>query len=147
MKIIPLADAFNLTAFVIEDVRGLDPVTVIMRDTEPGKGKLIIECYSRAWSCYWGGMMADHKPCTVGRFVISSVDAAYIVNCLVRGLGEVRLKSKEKVDDRYLARIVDAVRDALRVRLGLGAPAKVACADGGVLEGLNRTTTGVIGQP
>ncbi|WP_375191852.1 hypothetical protein [Marinobacter sp.] len=36
----------------------LDPVSVILEDYEPGKGKIIIECYGQSWSAFWGGMGA-----------------------------------------------------------------------------------------
>ncbi|KXS55137.1 MAG: hypothetical protein AWU57_483 [Marinobacter sp. T13-3] len=34
----------------------LDPVSVILEDFEPGRGKIVIECFGKAWSAYWGGM-------------------------------------------------------------------------------------------
>lgn len=40
----------------ITNVDRLDPVTVVVEDIEPGKGKIIIECYGESWSSYWGGM-------------------------------------------------------------------------------------------
>lgn len=49
----------NIKKLLIEDVLSshkLDPVTVILEDIEPRKGKIIIECYGQSWSAYWGGM-------------------------------------------------------------------------------------------
>lgn len=48
--------ASNVQKMLITEVPGLDPVTVILEDIEPRKGKIIIECYSKSWSAYWGGM-------------------------------------------------------------------------------------------
>lgn len=45
----------NLTDLMGEPYK-LDPVSVILEDFEPGKGKIIIECYGQSWSAYWGGM-------------------------------------------------------------------------------------------
>ena len=40
----------------ITGVDKLDPITVILKDISKGKGKIIIECYGKSWSAYWGGM-------------------------------------------------------------------------------------------
>ncbi len=45
----------NLTDLMGEPHK-LDPVSVILEDFEPGKGKIIIECYGQSWSAYWGSM-------------------------------------------------------------------------------------------
>ena len=45
----------NLTKLMGEPHK-LDPVSVILEDFEPGKGKIIIECYGKSWSAYWGSM-------------------------------------------------------------------------------------------
>lgn len=34
----------------------LDPVTAIMEDFGPGKGKIIIECFGKSWSAGWPAM-------------------------------------------------------------------------------------------
>ncbi|WP_296935981.1 hypothetical protein [uncultured Marinobacter sp.] len=47
----------NLTELMGEPHK-LDPVSVILENFEPGKGKIIIECYGQSWSAYWGGMGA-----------------------------------------------------------------------------------------
>ena len=40
----------------IEEIDGLDPVSVYLEDFEPGKGKITISCYSQTWSSYWPAM-------------------------------------------------------------------------------------------
>ena len=46
----------KVTKLLIEDIIELDPISVILEDIEPRKGKIIIECYGESWSAYWGGM-------------------------------------------------------------------------------------------
>jgi hypothetical protein len=31
----------------------LDPITVILEDLGPSKGKILIECYGQSWAAYW----------------------------------------------------------------------------------------------
>jgi hypothetical protein len=48
--------------FTIFDAKGLDPITVVLQD-QGGCGRLILECYGKAWSTYFGafgkGSMRD----------------------------------------------------------------------------------------
>ncbi len=46
----------TVTKLTITEVARLDPITVILEDIEPRKGKIIIECYGKSWSSYWGGL-------------------------------------------------------------------------------------------
>jgi hypothetical protein len=46
----------HVTKLLLTELDGLDPVTVIVENYEPGKGRIIIECYGKTWSNYWGGM-------------------------------------------------------------------------------------------
>lgn len=55
----------------------LDPVTMILEDIGPGKGKLFIDCYGKAWTAYWGGM-GSH---TIAQFINTS-DVDYLANKL-----------------------------------------------------------------
>lgn len=50
----------RLTDLMSPSPHCLDPVTVILEDDKPGKGKIIIECYGESWSSYWGGMGKKH---------------------------------------------------------------------------------------
>ncbi|NOQ52390.1 MAG: hypothetical protein GQ578_09280 [Desulfuromonadaceae bacterium] len=47
----------------ISEIDRLDPVTAILEDFGPGRGKIIIECYGKSWSSSWGGMGKDTKIC------------------------------------------------------------------------------------
>lgn len=40
----------------ITEIESLDPITVFLEDYDAGKGKIIVECYGKSWSAYWGGM-------------------------------------------------------------------------------------------
>ncbi|EKF9218945.1 hypothetical protein O1B63_002280 [Vibrio cholerae] len=40
----------------ITEVESLDPITVFLEDYAAGKGKIVIECYGKSWSSYWGAM-------------------------------------------------------------------------------------------
>lgn len=46
----------NVTKFTITGVPRLDPITVILEDIAPRRGKIIIECFGKSWSSYRGGM-------------------------------------------------------------------------------------------
>ncbi len=54
----------------ITEVRGLDPITVMLENFEPGKGKITIECFGESWSASWGAMSGD----TVQQFVCRTDD-------------------------------------------------------------------------
>ena len=49
----------QVTKVVLKELDRLDPVTIVLENYEPGKGKIIIECYGKSWSSYWGGMSGD----------------------------------------------------------------------------------------
>jgi len=44
----------TVTKLKISGVDRLDPVSVIVENFEPGKGKIIIGCFVQFWSYYWG---------------------------------------------------------------------------------------------
>lgn len=46
----------EITKLTIIDIKGLDPVNVIMEDFGPGQGKITVDCYGEAWTAYWGAM-------------------------------------------------------------------------------------------
>jgi len=69
----------------IAEADRLDPVTVYMEDYEPGKGKIIIECYGKSWSSFWGSMasntIAEFLCCCDEHYLaknLSSIDADVI---------------------------------------------------------------------
>lgn len=42
--------------YKITGAKALDPVTVYVTNYEVGQGKMVMECFGRSWSVYWGGM-------------------------------------------------------------------------------------------
>jgi hypothetical protein len=57
------------------DVKALDPITVFVSNYGAGRGGLVIECFGKAWSAYWGGMGEDN---TLEQFFLSC-NNGYIV--------------------------------------------------------------------
>ena len=101
----------------ITKARSLDPITVVLRDLEPGKGQLLIECYGRAWSAYWGAMGSK----SVAEFV-RTADEGYVMNCLVRGNRAIVTRDRvQELDEAYVLRIVIAVCVALREQVAVPA--------------------------
>lgn len=46
----------TIQKIILTDLVGLDPIDVMLEDIEPGKGRITIRCYTKAWTAYWGGM-------------------------------------------------------------------------------------------
>jgi hypothetical protein len=46
----------QVTKLVITGAPSLDPITVFLEDMPIWRGKVIIECYGKSWSAYWGNM-------------------------------------------------------------------------------------------
>lgn len=98
----------------ITEAKNLDPVSVYLEDFEPGKGKIIIECYGKSWSSYWGAMSGR----TISEFFFDA-NNDYLACKLANG---IQSRVYESPDDEigepnhhyeYLCRIIDAVREAL----------------------------------
>jgi hypothetical protein len=99
----------QITKLLISDLMGephkLDPVTVILEDTGhrlipmDGKdyttrqGKIIIECYGKSWSAYWGGM-GDR---TVAQF-FSDEHSDYLIGSLAPSLSPSRFSGGALLD-------------------------------------------------
>ncbi len=61
----------------LTEIESLDPVTVFLEDYVAGKGKIVIECYGKSWSSYWGAMSGR----TIAQF-FCSCDAGYLISNL-----------------------------------------------------------------
>ena len=46
----------NVKKINISEIKNLDPVSLYLEDYGQGQGKLIITCYDKSWTCYWGAM-------------------------------------------------------------------------------------------
>lgn len=91
----------DVRALRIEDVPGLDPVTVFLQDFGGGRGRLTVECYGEAWTAYWGAMHAELR-----KFV-TSCELDYLATKMQR-------PRETKRGREYLLRILAAVQAALR---------------------------------
>lgn len=64
----------DVLAFTISDVERLDPVRVMIENYEPGKGRITITCFGKAWTSAWFAMGGD----TVQEF-IKRVSNEYLI--------------------------------------------------------------------
>ena len=90
----------------------LDPIVVYLTEHDTSRATLTLQCYGRAWTCYWGSMGG-----TFAEFC-RRVSAEYMADCLIRGRsGQLRVAS-ERHEHPYLADICEAVRGAVAMRAG-----------------------------
>ncbi len=57
----------QIDRILLTDLKGLDPIAIILIDHSQGQGSIIITCYGKAWTAFWGGM----GPLKVADFVLS----------------------------------------------------------------------------
>lgn len=93
----------TVTKMTITGATNLDPITLYLEDIGLRQGKIIIECYGKSWSAYWGGC-GDKG---VAAF-IRSCNVDYIVNCLDRGIEPTKYSASTAGD--VLKKIVIARR-------------------------------------
>jgi len=94
----------TVSMLTLTDMKRLDPIRIITEDYRPGAGRIIIQCYDRAWVGYWGSMGEG----TVSDFFMRC-DIGYLLDNLSCGRGLKRTK----YDDAYLVRIIEAVQAGL----------------------------------
>jgi hypothetical protein len=103
-----------------KDHPSLDPVTTVLIDTAPGKGQLIVECFGMAWSSTWPAMGEGYD---VARFV-RSTDVDYLVSNLMHGRRQfITNRHAMQHEEKYLERIVQAVKEALEATTTKQEPA------------------------
>jgi hypothetical protein len=95
----------------ITGVHNLDPVRVITENYNPGQGRIVIQCWDRAWAAAWMGMGG----CTIEEFFIDCT-WDYLFGNLTNGLHGLRQDAKKR-DKEYLRRIIEAVQSAFRAEL------------------------------
>ncbi len=98
----------------IRNVGGLDPILLIFHDTEPGKGQLILKCYTSVWTAWWGGMSGQ----TVREF-IQTCDTDYLLNAL--WCHDVK---RTPQNTNYLRRILAAVLLTLKTEIPREQPVR-----------------------
>lgn len=65
----------------ITEVKGLDPIRVILSDLGPSQGRINIECWGKSWASYWGGMGNE----TIAEF-FTTCDEHYLAKNLAQEL-------------------------------------------------------------
>jgi len=95
----------TVTRLEILEVPSLDPIRVYLENYEPGRGRITISCYDRAWVGYWGAMSSR----SIEKFFVSC-DPEYLRGNLMCGAGLARAKCHEA----YALRVIEAVQAALR---------------------------------
>lgn len=78
-------EATQVTMLRITEVPRLDPIRVTLDNGELGKGRITIECYSKAWSAYWNAMSGR----TVEQFFVDCTND-YLIGNFQPGLYETR---------------------------------------------------------
>lgn len=96
----------NVRMLTITDAPRLDPVDVFIVNYAPGKGRITIRCWDRAWTCAWFSMGGQ----TIEKF-FAEADADYVYNNMSR---EGMRKDALKREREYVMRIIQAVQAALR---------------------------------
>lgn len=89
----------------ITEAPRLDPIRVYLEDYEPGKGRITISCYDAAWVGYWGG---------VGKSTIAEFFIGCHAEYLAGNLSSARGLKKNRSDQAYLIRVIEAVQHALK---------------------------------
>jgi hypothetical protein len=96
---------FDTRGVYILDAQALDAIQVFWTNYAPFQGSVTITCFGCAWTAYFGGMMSE----TIQQF-FAQADTPYLIS----KLGRSQLLKARKKDDVYLARIISAIKEALR---------------------------------
>ncbi len=84
---------------------GLDSIRVYWHNIAPGKGYVTITCYGDSWNTYFNAMSGD----TIQEF-FQRVGTDYMVNALIHR----KWFKKDKNHEKYLTRIVDAIKAEMK---------------------------------
>jgi hypothetical protein len=116
---------------IISEVERLDTITVMITQMNESAGKIIIECYGKSWSAFWGAMGNR----SIEEFFVSC-DNPYLIKNLSNeqstiidpdwewdGNGDYEPKYIENHAYSYLERICDAVKDAFKLNMETAKPA------------------------
>lgn len=94
----------QVTKLLLTELDRLDPVTVLLEDYGDNRGKVIIECYGKSWSTYWGSMGGTLT------WFIQAMDSGYIANCLDRG-GDHTLPDFEGFEEKAKKQVLSDRRN------------------------------------
>ncbi|QJT78208.1 hypothetical protein [Citrobacter freundii] len=70
-------EKLDVLSFVLTHLERLDPVRVMIENYEPGKGRVTITCYGKAWTAAWFAMGGDDVQTFIKR-----VSNDYLIGCL-----------------------------------------------------------------
>ena len=84
--------------------KGLDQVTVYVEEYKPGSSRIIVQCFARAWTAYWG----SHGSKPVEEFILSC-SPEYVADGLTWGTNGLIKRKQEAHDYAYLLKIVTAM--------------------------------------
>lgn len=108
----------QVTKLVITGAPRLDPITVYAEDIGPRQGKIVIECYGKSWSGYWGGM----GDCTLAEF-FCSCSTDYIADKISHT--PANITDAEAIEDGARREITLLRRGKLMRRFGPGHGAAI----------------------
>lgn len=90
---------------------GVDQIDVFIVNYAPGKGRITLRCWDRAWTAAWFAMGGE----SVERFFVGC-GTDYIASNMMCGLGGLRV-AEAKREQVYLERIIAAVQVALAAEI------------------------------
>lgn len=96
----------TVRALKIVGAVGVDPIDVFIQNYEPGKGRMTIRVWDRAWTCAWFAMRGQ----SIEQFFLEA-DTDYILNNFST---EGMRVDAVKRETPYMGRIVGAIKEALR---------------------------------
>ncbi|MEG1532096.1 MAG: hypothetical protein RR184_11865 [Citrobacter sp.] len=99
-------ERIDVLSFMLTEIERLDPVRVMIENYEPGKGRITITCYGKAWTGAWFAMGGD----SVQEF-IKRVSNEYLI-----GYFDPQLQST--VDDDNDANLAFVKGEIIRLRRG-----------------------------
>jgi hypothetical protein len=99
-----IIDRQGPTIFTIKDLPDLDEITVVLLDFAPGRGRVVIECFGKAWGAYWSNMQG----LCLREFLVSS-ELDYLIKAFLSPFPRNTEEERE-----YLGRILVNVQAALR---------------------------------
>jgi hypothetical protein len=106
-----ITDTTASVRMLVIEAPGVDPIDVFIVNYAPGKGRITIRCWDRAWTAAWFAMGGE----TVERFFVGC-GTDYIVSNMMCGLSGLRVVEAKR-EQVYLERIIAAVQVALAAEI------------------------------
>ncbi|MDT7012693.1 hypothetical protein [Enterobacter cancerogenus] len=97
-------EKIDVLSLVLTDLERLDPIRVMIENYEPGKGRVTITCYGKAWTAAWFAMGGDDVQTFIKR-----VSDDYLIGCLAPQL-------RSTVDDDNDANLIFVKSEIIKLR-------------------------------